>query len=465
MRNESAITRPRLFRGLSGRVFLLVIGVSLLVQFAVVAILVTNRWTDHLSERLAASLVAVLVQDAAGDMEVRPQLQQDLLMVAGVESIALKTEDYRQLVLVGDMPGPVSARIDLRTEGFFDRFYHTCHSFLRGGEGVLQVIGPLQKMPGEFIEILLPEEVLYATLKEVLLGGLAIAFAIALLVGATLFFVLSKLLVDPVRRLTQSMVNFSKDPEDPANTLTAWNRYDEVGTAARGLRDLQIRLRNLLGEKRRLADLGGAVARINHDLRNLFATMQLVSDSLARVDDERVKRAAPRLVRALERGIALCQATLDYGRAGTQEASVKRQPLRPIIAEALDQFTNATPSLETTLDVFESLEAQVDSDHLFRIISNLTRNSLAVHTADTCQLVIRAKAKAGQVHLSLSDDGPGIAPAMTEQLFSAFGQSASKGGSGLGLAISRELARSMEGDLTLEETGPSGTSFAILLKQ
>ncbi|MEO0411689.1 MAG: HAMP domain-containing sensor histidine kinase [Pseudomonadota bacterium] len=467
--DETGVQAPNkrrpLLTGLSGRVLMIVLAVSLIIQLAVVAVLVTNRWSDSLSERLAAALVAVLVQDAAADMQVSDTLRKDLLRVAGVKSIALKTEDYRQLVLTSEIDGGVDARIDLRSAGFFRRFYQTASTLMRGGEGMIQVVGPIQKMPGEFIEILMSEKDLHAMLIQVLIGGLVSAFALALVVGAALFFLLNRMLVQPVQRLTQSMVFFASDPENPSNTLTAWNRYDEIGAAARNLRDLQIRLRNLLGEKRRLADLGAAVARINHDLRNLFATMQLVSDTLERVDDVRVQRAAPRLVRALERGIGLCQSTLDYGNTGTSDPSASRQPLAPVVQEALDQFALQSSALQLRNTVARDLEAVFDSDHLFRILSNLARNAIAIMPQERASLSVSAARDGDMVVLTICDTGPGIPEKALGTLFTAFRGSTSKGGSGLGLAISRELARAMDGDLQVARTGPEGTCFALTLPQ
>lgn len=456
-------TRSGALRGLSGRVLAIVLAVSLLIQLAVVAVLVTSRWSDSLSERLAAALVAVLVQDAAADMQVSQTLRDKLLMVSGVSSIALKTEDYRQLVLTSDTFAPVDARIDLRSAGFLTRLYETSATLMRGGEGMIQVVGPIQKMPGEFIEILMPERELYDGLVDVLIGALAAAFALALVVGAALFYVLSRLLVRPVTRLTHSMVSFASDPENPSNTLTAWNRYDEIGAAARNLRDLQIRLRNLLGEKRRLAELGAAVARINHDLRNLFATMQLVSDTLERVDDVRVQRAAPRLVRALERGIALCQSTLDYGSARQADAAIARQRLAPVVEEALGQFALQPNPPTIRISVSDEIEASFDSDHVFRILSNLARNAIAAIPVENAEISVRADVVDTHVVVALQDNGPGIPGAAQEGLFTAFSGSTSKGGSGLGLALSRELAWAMEGDLKLARTGPEGTCFELVL--
>ena len=63
----------------------------------------------------------------------------------------------------------------------------------------------------------------------------------------------------------------------------------------------------------------------------------------------------------------------------------------------------------------------------------------------------------------IQDDGPGIPERLRERLFQPFAGSGRPGGAGLGLAIARELARAHGGDLTLEESGPGGSTFTLRL--
>ena len=71
----------------------------------------------------------------------------------------------------------------------------------------------------------------------------------------------------------------------------------------------------MLQQKSRLASLGLAVSKINHDLRNLLSSAQLFSDRLSSLPDPRVQRFAPKLMHALERAIAFCKSILSYGQA------------------------------------------------------------------------------------------------------------------------------------------------------
>src|SRR5437588_6463748 len=108
------------------------------------------------------------------------------------------------------------------------------------------------------------------------------------------------------------MTVFRAQPENPASIIVPSRRPDEIATAERELAAMQRDLASMLQQKSRLAALGLAVAKINHDLRNLLTTAQLFSDRLASVPDPRVQSFAPKLMQALERAIAFCQSTLSY---------------------------------------------------------------------------------------------------------------------------------------------------------
>ena len=74
-----------------------------------------------------------------------------------------------------------------------------------------------------------------------------------------------------------------------------------------------------------------------------------------------------------------------------------------------------------------------------------------------------ARGEDGSWGIQIADGGPGIQPRLSENLFEPFVSGRASEGAGLGLAISRELAASHGGSLTLVETGPMGTTFALRL--
>ncbi len=77
--------------------------------------------------------------------------------------------------------------------------------------------------------------------------------------------------VRPMRRITANMMAFRADPENPDRIIAPSARADEIGVAERELATMQSELASMLHQKSRLAALGLAVSKINHDLRNLLA--------------------------------------------------------------------------------------------------------------------------------------------------------------------------------------------------
>ena len=102
-------------------------------------------------------------------------------------------------------------------------------------------------------------------------------FTSVLLAGSTTAPVAGKL-VRPMRAISESMTAFHRNPEDASRMIVPTARRDEVGQAQRALAAMQESLRASLAQKTRLAALGAAVAKINHDLRGILATARLASD-------------------------------------------------------------------------------------------------------------------------------------------------------------------------------------------
>src|SRR5690606_31107731 len=253
------------------------------------------------------------------------------------------------------------------------------------------------------------------------------------------FFALHYLLVRPMGRLTANMVAFRADPENAARIIERSGRRDEIGTAEEELAAMQRELASMLHQKNRLASLGLAVAKINHDLRNLLASAQLFSDQLSSLPDPKVQRFAPKLMNALQRAIALCQSTLSYGRA--QEAAPDRrtiavEPLLEDVREALGLSIEVP--IRWIVSVERGLTIEADADQMFRVVVNLARNAvqaLESHGArDPArdQIRITGRREGGVVAIEISDTGPGIPEKARKNLYQAFQGSTRPGGSGLG---------------------------------
>ena len=139
----------------------------------------------------------------------------------------------------------------------------------------------------------MPEAALEGGHDRYALNILWLSMVISLITAALVYFALSRLLVRPMMRITRNMVRFREDPEDPSRIIVPSGRHDEIGTAERELGQMQRQLSGALLQKTRLAQLGLAVSKINHDLRNMLANAQLISDRLTAIPDPTVQRLRP----------------------------------------------------------------------------------------------------------------------------------------------------------------------------
>jgi signal transduction histidine kinase len=298
---------------------------------------------------------------------------------------------------------------------------------------------------------------------------LLVSLALATLTAGLVYFALHYLFVRPMRRLTANLVGFHENPESSARIIVPSQRGDEIGVAERELSDMQRDLVSMLHQKSRLAALGLAVSKINHDLRNLLASSQLLSDQLASVPDPRVQRFAPKLMRSLERAIAFCQSTLSYGRA--QEAAPDRRMIliEPVVVEVRESAGLASDASIVWISAVErGLAIDADPDQLFRVLLNLVRNAAQAlenrprSDAAIQQIRITGRREGSVAIIEVSDTGPGVPAKARDHLFEAFQTSGRPGGSGLGLAIAAELVRAHDGDIHLVE-GTIGATFRIAI--
>ena len=146
---------------------------------------------------------------------------------------------------------------------------------------------------------------------------------------------------------------------------------------------MQQRLQRTLGEQKHLADLGLAVSKINHDMRNILASAQLLTDRLRGVRDPSVQAFAPKLLRALDRAVSYSEGVLAYGR--TQEAPPSRRRLR--LRQLVDEVQgllgmDGAGGIEFVNAVDPGFEVDADSEQLFRVLTNLSRNAVQAMAAD-----------------------------------------------------------------------------------
>ena len=453
--------------GLSARLLILTVLIALAAGLSILVPSLADYQESGYFDRARAAELASLAVDVAPARTVSTTIKTQLLKAAGVVSVAVQSGGFRRLeVQAASMPRTPEL-VDLRNRSFTTWISQPFLTLFSGDDRYVRVVAKPRFRDGDFIEVVIPNAPLRKDLAAYLLKVGWVSLFIAVVAGAGMFLLLDAFLVRPIQKLTIAMERFRADPDDPSARVALSHRRDELGRAETELDRMQADLRTALASRARLAALGEAVAKINHDLRNMLSSAQLASERLASLRDPRVSQALPRLERALDRAITLATDVLNYGK--TQEAAP--QPSEIVLLPALQLaaedagFGDHGVGLQT--NVAAGARVLADPDQLHRILVNLLRNTREALEAD-------GRAEDGLIRVSLdqedgasvvrlADNGPGLPEKATTHLFQPFAGSARKGGAGLGLAISRELAQGHGGDLLLVANGPEGAVFELIL--
>jgi signal transduction histidine kinase len=471
MTDETA-ARPPVVRaprfGLSGKLLVLTILFVMIAEVLIYVPLVANFRVHWLRDHLAGAYTAALVLEAAPSGMVPESLAKQILDSIGARAVAMKMGTSRRLLAIGDAPPPVTHDFDMREVYTFDSIVDAFMTMLDTKNDVMRVVGPAP-MGGDFIELVMDEPPLRKAMLRYSVNLLLLSLLVIGIAAAFVYLVLHYLFVRPMRRITGNMVAFRADPENADRIIVPSGRADEIGTAEQELATMQAELASMLQQKNRLAALGLAVSKINHDLRNLLGSAQLISDRLSSLPDPGVQRFAPKLMRALERAIAFCQSTLSYGRL--QEPPPERRPilLEPLVDEVHETLGLGPDAPVRWISAVErGLVVEADYDQLFRSLLNLARNALqalesrAARDPGRDQIRITGRREGAVVVIEVSDTGPGFSERARAHLFEAFQGSTRTGGAGLGLAIAAELVRAHGGEIRLVE-GTIGATLRITI--
>ena len=335
---SAAVGLPRF--GLAGRVLLLIVAFVLLAEVAIYVPSIANFRNNWLRTRLSAAYTAALVLDAAPEGMVPQSLKVAILDSVGARMIVLKRPDSRRMLAVTDMPPEVDEVADLRDQSAWQAISAAFGTLTARPGRVLDVRGQAP-MGAEYVEVALDEKPLKAAMGAYSLNILLLSLAISLIVALLAVAALSIMVLAPVRRLTGNVVAFAAAPEDDARIIAPSGARHEIGAAEEALADMERALARELSEKKRLAALGLAVAKINHDLRNMLTSAQLISDRMASASDPLVVRLAPKLVATLDRAIRFCQATLTYGRSADEKRPCCRRA-RPSTSATMRRRTSSS---------------------------------------------------------------------------------------------------------------------------
>lgn len=454
-----------MINSLSGRLLILTTIFVMMAEILIFVPSIARFREEYLQNKLERAQIASLVL-LADDMPDRA-LELELLENAGVFNVVLRRDDVRRLMLSAPMARPIDATYDLR-QGTAPILIRDAMTRLLNPENqVIRVIGTPVREAGQLIEVTMDTGSLRVAMFDYGTRILVLSAVISVFTGLLLFVAVRAILVKPIRGVVGNMQRYAIDPEDARSIITPRARVTELREAEEALRSLQTELIQALRQKERLAQLGAAVSKVSHDLRNIMTSAQLFTDRIEMSEDPQVRRMAPKLVSSIKRAVHLCESTLAFGKAEEPSPTLTLTTLDQLIGDILDSERLAVGDYDLSLSesIPPMLTLRADPEQLYRIILNLVRNARQAIIASGNPGSVNVSAYEDQENwwVEVADTGPGLPAKAQEHLFTPFQGGVRHGGTGLGLAIAAELVRGHDGILQLDRTGPGGTVFSIQL--
>jgi heavy metal sensor kinase len=297
---------------------------------------------------------------------------------------------------------------------------------------------------------------------------LTVLAPLALVIGGIIGLVVTGRALEPIDRITRTAESIGAEdlarrlPEDAGATP------DEVGRLAGTFNRMLDRLENAFKRQRQFT------ADASHELRTPLTLLLTQLDvTLTRPRDAEEYRQAMRGMREdVVRLQRLVQSLLTLARADAGRDHVEFKPLdlgdvvERVVTEMQGLAREHGVRLET--EIMPEVAVVGDEARLTELIVNLVQNAIQYTPAGGEVRVAAVVGRAGDVALSVTDTGIGIAAEHLPHLFERFyrvdpARSSAIGGSGLGLSISRAIAEAHGGRIDLESEPGKGSTFTFRL--
>jgi len=300
-----------------------------------------------------------------------------------------------------------------------------------------------------------------ATLRR----DLFLIWAAALVLSLLLSYVLANRIVRPISELDLAASELSKQHLSHRIPDAVANSRDELGRLAATFNQMAGSLENAqrdLIRHERISTVGRLASSIVHDLRNPLAAIYSGAEMM--VDSElppaHNKRLAENIYNASRRILAMLQDLLDASKGAKGERESCK--ILELVQTAVSTQEQATGHIEFAVEVPEELEANVERSRMERVFVNLIANAVEV-MPNGGVVAIRAGRENGHMHITVADQGPGIAKEIQDQLFQPFTSFGKRNGLGLGLALSRETVVDHGGEIWATTAAPKGAVFHVKL--
>jgi signal transduction histidine kinase len=455
--------RPRL--GLSWRVLSLVVVAVMTAEILLFLPSLARFRVAYMEQLIESGTLAALALDATPDNMVTEEVKHALLNNARVDAVVVVETNRAKRALLNIAPSPDMQTFNLMDRSALGSIWDALAAMTRDGAHYMRVGGQSMRLPNATVWIVIDELPMRLAMYRYAGTVLALSIMVAMFTAALLWLALHWLVVRPLQNLAGDMTSFRRAPEGPVVERSPTTRGDEIGVVDREFQNLQRELRASLRQKSRLAAVGAASNKINHDLRNMLSTARLLSDRLARSDDERTRALAPTILNTIDRAARLASDALEYVR-DHPTPRMEQFDLSDLVDEVGVALQEAGEDRDPNLlrdwrdEIAGECRVVADRDLLYRVLVNLGRNAF---DAGATEVVVRARTRGNLVSIDVVDNGPGVPPAVASQLFQPFTTGGRSSGTGLGLAIARDLVRAHGGDIALMDTSDRGSTFRFTL--
>ncbi|HEY6763598.1 MAG TPA: ATP-binding protein [Candidatus Sulfotelmatobacter sp.] len=384
--------------------------------------------------RVAASEVAFRYRDSIVRSTLNPSQEKELLRVAPSNSAGappqgdqIRLGNERFLATVVNLPTPGAPALSLWVLKSFDQ----ATAFLR-------------------------------SLNELLLAlGLT-----AVLAGSLLVFLISHTFTRPLENLVAGVRALENgDYSFPLRARGGDEVAEVTGTFDRMRKNLQKTQRELL-DAERLATIGRMASSISHDLRHSLAAIVANAEFLCESNltpGQREDLYAEIRV-AVNQMTELIDSLLEFSRT--------RESLHPAFGDvrsAVDravQGVKAHPEfqrIKIRISGRGSTEGWFDFKKLERALLNLLLNACEVVPPSSGKIDVELRRKGQNLEIRIEDNGPGIADAVRDRLFEPFVSHGKENGTGMGLTVVQKILQDHGGDVAVEQTSASGTTFRVTI--
>jgi two-component system sensor histidine kinase FlrB len=289
-----------------------------------------------------------------------------------------------------------------------------------------------------------------------------------------------ELLDEPLLGLEwRAVINRAFDPEriSGQDSVTRKGRIVSISTCPLGegvpgqivlLQDVteKHQLQSRLEQQSRLASMGKMAAQLAHQIRTPISAALLYASHLKspRLDEQKRLRFAEKILTRIQSLEQLINDMLLFSRNGMENReSISVEQLLNELSQSIEKPNNKeNVKLSFRYMLAEPYYISGNRNLLISGLSNIVNNALYAVESDGEISVKVSQPIYGSIDISVQDNGKGIDADSIDKIFQPF-YTTKEQGTGLGLAVVKAIANAHNGELWLDSTDTSGTTFRMRL--